>query len=501
MDRSSAMGIDVSCQRSLMIVVVVALGSGGATSAQELRYRIEPNQVVPYRVTIVVDTPAETDTMSGVIAFSGKKSEPDQFAVKYQGGLTRKKQAKSSGGSGGPGGFRGGPRGFGRGPGRPGGGPPRSPMSRFGSGISFDGLIQTSNELVVGRTGEIKSLTGESQLPYLMGNLSLLPFEALPDGSQKNWQWGSGISITEGSTSRIPRGPFGRGQQETTSGGSESASYSIQSDDGKRVMIKKTYRLHSPAATEDDHAMEITGSGTFVFNRELGVPESLDFKQNLAVSGKGSSVTVPMTVAWNRISDEEYQAHLKARADQFAALRQKTEQRKAQTGSAGAQPLDSDTKNAILAELRSDNVARVHSRLARLRNHKLHPSDTDLAHTVRDLQSHKNGGVSMAAKQVWKKWSVDLESGSSTGSGGTSKPGGADPFATVDKQPGQMRVWSDASGSFKVEAMLLKIDGNNVVLKRKDGKELSVPIDRLSKADQAVVASLKGTAKPDNPFD
>ncbi len=497
MDRSNAVGIDVSCRRSLMIMVVVALGSGGATSAQELRYRIEPNQVVPYRVTIVVDTPAEKDTMSGLIAFTGKKSEPDQFAVKYQGGLTRKKQAKSSGGSGGPGGFRGGPRGFGRGPG---GGPPRSPMSRFGSGITFDGLTQTSNELVVGRTGEIKSLTGESQLPYLMGNLSLLPFEALPNENQKNWQWGSGISIVEGQPSRIPRGPFGRGQQETTTGGSESASYSIQSDDGRRVTIKKTYRLHSPAATEDDHSMEITGSGTFVFNRELGVPESLDFKQNLAVSGKGSSVAVPMTVAWNRISDEEYQAHLKERADRFAALQQKTQQRKAQSGSAGAQPLDAGTKNAILAELRSDNVARVHSRLARLRNHKLHPSDTDLAQTVRDLQSHKNGGVSMAAKQVWKKWSAVLESASSSGVAGTSKPGGTNPFATADEQSGQMRVWTDASGSFEVEAVLVRIDGNNVVLKRKDGKELSVPIDRLSKADQGVVAGLKG-AKPDNPFD
>ena len=152
------------CHRMLLSIAIATLSV--PLSAAEMRYDIKPDQVVPYRVTIVAETPAEKDTMSGIIAFTGKKSETDQFTVEYRGGLVRKKQAKatSSPGRRGPG---GGPRGFpGRpGGGRPGGGPPRSPMSRFGGGISFDGLTQTTNTLVLDRKGELKSLTGDSQLP------------------------------------------------------------------------------------------------------------------------------------------------------------------------------------------------------------------------------------------------------------------------------------------------------------------------------------------------
>ena len=429
--------------RILMPMAIVAgFAPTGPAFAAEMRYDIKPEQVVPYRVTIVADTPTEKDTMSGVIAFTGKKSGAEEITVVYQGGLTRKKQAKGSSSTG-----RGpsrGPRGF---PGRPGGGPPisRGPMSRFASGTRLEGLTQTSSELVVGRDGEIKRMTGDSQLPYLLGNLSLLVFESLPSGDQKQWKSESGISITEGRSSRFPpRGPFGSSQQETKTGGSETASYTTNSDDGKRVSIQKSYRLNSPAASKDDQTLEIKGNGTFVFNRELGVPESLDFKQDLIVKGSGVSVTVPMTVAWNRISDEEYQAHIKARQDQLAALREQVEQRKSKTGSQGkaadAKPIDPKLKQEILADLRSDSWPKVTARLGRLASYKPHPDDADVALAIRDLQNHSNAGVSMRAKLLWKKWSVVVD-GSGSGAG-TSEPT-KNPFESSDEVGHQIRTWSD----------------------------------------------------------
>ena len=58
-----------------------------------------------------------------------------------------------------------------------------------------------------------------------------------------------------------------------------------------------------------------------------------------------------------------------------------------------------------------------------------------------------------------------------------------------------------ARGKYKIEATYLGIDGDNVVLKRKkDGRELKVPIARLSDADQAAIKALQ-LAKPENPFD
>jgi hypothetical protein len=54
-----------------------------------------------------------------------------------------------------------------------------------------------------------------------------------------------------------------------------------------------------------------------------------------------------------------------------------------------------------------------------------------------------------------------------------------------------LRSWSDASGKFSVEAEFVEMRDNKVVLKRKDGQLLSVPLDRLSDKDKTVVEQLR----------
>ncbi len=41
-------------------------------------------------------------------------------------------------------------------------------------------------------------------------------------------------------------------------------------------------------------------------------------------------------------------------------------------------------------------------------------------------------------------------------------------------------AWTDATGKFKVEATFVRIDQQNVILKRSDGKEISVPLSKLN---------------------
>lgn len=59
------------------------------------------------------------------------------------------------------------------------------------------------------------------------------------------------------------------------------------------------------------------------------------------------------------------------------------------------------------------------------------------------------------------------------------------------------RTWSDASGSFKLEAQLVKLAGDSVTLRRKDGKEITLPLAKLSKGDQEFLKNPAGmkTAK------
>lgn len=53
------------------------------------------------------------------------------------------------------------------------------------------------NTLVITNTGKIESMRGDSQLPYLLGNLSLMPFESLPADATKEWAEGNGLTIED----------------------------------------------------------------------------------------------------------------------------------------------------------------------------------------------------------------------------------------------------------------------------------------------------------------
>ena len=62
----------------------------------------------------------------------------------------------------------------------------------------------------------------------------------------------------------------------------------------------------------------------------------------------------------------------------------------------------------------------------------------------------------------------------------------------------EARTWQDDTGLFSIEASLEQIDGNSVKLKRiDDGRVITLPINRLSAADQRYIAGLAAQ----NPFE
>jgi len=77
----------------------------------------------------------------------------------------------------------------------------------------------------------------------------------------------------------------------------------------------------------------------------------------------------------------------------------------------------------------------------------------------------------------------------------TTTPAAVSPAASASPQ---FRTWSDASGAFQIEARLIEHLGESVRLVRKDGKEIVVPLARLSEADRQYVAT---AAKAENPFE
>lgn len=52
---------------------------------------------------------------------------------------------------------------------------------------------------------------------------------------------------------------------------------------------------------------------------------------------------------------------------------------------------------------------------------------------------------------------------------------------------GEFRTWADASGRFKVEAVYIEYDGENVTLEKRSGENSVVPMNKLSEEDQSWV--------------
>jgi S1-C subfamily serine protease len=64
--------------------------------------------------------------------------------------------------------------------------------------------------------------------------------------------------------------------------------------------------------------------------------------------------------------------------------------------------------------------------------------------------------------------------------------------AEAEEPKADYRTWTSANGKFKVEASLVKVADGKVYLKRKDnGKELTVPLDSLSRTDVEYLAGRK----------
>ncbi len=497
-------------------------------------------------------------------------------------------------------------------------GPP-SFSRRFGianrMGIFFSGM---KNRISLTPLGKLRSMDGSSQLPYLLGNLSIMAFEPLSENDQKTWTSKNGISIFENSSSGWHRRPFGwpGGGPDKTTAGSESTTFTLKSEKGDIVTFAKTYRLHSD---EDKESVTITGNGTWAFNNRLNMPESLDCKYNMIYKKDNVSLTLPVTVKYKRLSAEELAKFEKEKKEKHEKSKTEHEKRLAKQKA----PITGDERRRILKELKSNDQQKLFKLLIELKQmeprddkviakaikpllkhssnmvreqaadalvkfapelgqkfklnkdyssfHNLNvtgqqvtartPLPAGLIVAVNDhgpwykaakiVRKHKDGQVDVelvgfgrvktlhwskirlappevdqpfVSKRMLAKIGLgsnsdkddaddedsfaedegdseegdseegDSEEDDSEEDDGDSKPAG--------KSERGYRPWTDNTGTFAIVAKFIEVEGESVkLLRKKDGKEIKVPLSRLSKADRKVAERLKAAPKPSNPFE
>jgi hypothetical protein len=560
-----------ACILLLWLFTVASLGQRASIHADEspLRYDWQVGQVFAYRAKIVVDLPDKVETYQGTIQYTVKSVEQDHRAVTYQGGLPQSTKPKSTGRPGLP------PR-FG-----PGFRPPIPPLSPF-SRSNFRGSEQTTSEITLSARGAVTHMKGDSHLPYLLGNVSLLPFEPLPEAAQQQWQVTSGASITEKDERQNmrpwmgPFDPFGRGvREEAVQAATESTSYQITDAQGPLVTVAKTYELKSPSPKDGEPSFVLAGAGTWQFHRKLSVSESLNMELKLVIDRGNQQVTVPITVEYRRLTDEELAEAQAAREAQLAERRRRTEELAAEQADKkrlAELPLTDEEKTAAMDALSGENIAALKQTLEDLAKKELQQPDPEIAQAIERLLNHVERQVREAAHAALLRWSLEYRprgeldrqykgpgSVPSTArvvaadtplfvgqivqlrdrnrwvpadildlqSDGQIKvhPRGWNTTAwdkTVTRdliqlapehlfQPHQapdesgesgLRIWTDVTGTHKIEAAYLGVADGAVQLKRKDGREIRVPLEQMSQEDQHYVQQQQQSAeRPPNPFD
>ena len=296
---------------SFMLSTFVCLACSAQAFAQSLSYRWQQDQDLIYKVEAVSELPDQTETLQGVIRYK-LKAAGDPAKVTYSGGLRKSVRNK-------PGSRPSSPAAFGPFGSRF-GGPPHA-FGPFGARQvnPFKGLEQTTSQITIDAQGTVLAMKGTSHLPWLLGQLSLLVFEPLPEEEQKSWKFDSSLTISEKrqtQRSRFDRfgpfGPFGNvpEDKERLNAASEVVAFELESATGPLETYTKTVKLTSPGG---DISFTIEGSGKWTFNRQLGVAESSDFAQRLSISKDNVSLVIPTTVKYSRLTPEQFADYEKER--------------------------------------------------------------------------------------------------------------------------------------------------------------------------------------------
>jgi hypothetical protein len=210
-----------TCIRPAFLLALVTVLPGGIVAqlcAEErvtLAYRLQPGQVFGYEVKIEADRGPFVEFLAGNVLYQVAAAQDAGFQLKFAGGIQSRQVPKKQGTAV-----------------RPLDAARRSPLS------PLSGLGRTNNEIEISKTGEVLSLQGSSQLPYLLGDLSLLPLEMLPGDARSAWSVEMATGIAE-SGERVSRPRVKLAEKRTS--GSETTSYEIEQTSETEATIRKTF--------------------------------------------------------------------------------------------------------------------------------------------------------------------------------------------------------------------------------------------------------------------
>jgi HEAT repeat protein len=282
--------------------------------------------------------------------------------------------------------------------------------------MQFPGMPRTETDrgkLLLSDRGELLDLTGNVQLPYLLGPLGTAFVEPLAEGGERTWQWQRASSLTQiiGEQNENPfslrfrhrgRSPFASQTKVIVTPAIEMSSYELSGESGDVATITKRYSFQTLPQSVTPPVAKMTGEGTIAFNRAKGYAEKMTFTATLLRSSDNVSVTIPLTMDWRRLSQAEIEtARAQAKANAEAAKQAAAE--KAARESAPRTPAEIDELLADLAT--SDDLGK---RLAILTSlEKMTPIDerrVAVTNAVEPIMRDSNSALRDRAIRIMGHW-------------------------------------------------------------------------------------------------
>ncbi len=199
--------------------------------------------------------------------------------------------------------------------------------------------------MVVSQAGEIVDSVGDGMLPCLLGSAAAVGIEQLPTAAPGSATTSASVLMARPDPAQRaePASPYGLRPSERSRLGSpwqrnqrtsptslkliegvESTTCTFTAPRRGLVDLTKTYELRVDGESpEAEPYLVVEGKGTGVFDQELGLMQSMDFRSTLVMNSNNVSVRIPVTMRFERMSADEL---AKEEEDRLARAKQREQE-------------------------------------------------------------------------------------------------------------------------------------------------------------------------------
>jgi hypothetical protein len=270
----------------LAAVLILAVRAECGEKTDTLRYGWKAGETYLYSVRIEAKLDSGTIVLTSLNNYGCVKADRDGFWLRQRNNLIARKEDPDG----------------------------KSTPTILRSGLT---AAARTNDIRIDAFGNVLKSSGESQLPFVLGNLSMLAIVPFSTEGKTTWEVKSDCIVRESAPAK-PVNPRLKKMfpapkvtpMPTTNDypALETFTFTLVKRDGNLAVINKKYVLKTRHEENGKPYLEFHGEGPITFDVKAGVPRALEFKGVLKWASRAQE---PIAVSFKLLEGEELAAALK----------------------------------------------------------------------------------------------------------------------------------------------------------------------------------------------